>query len=153
MNQNFTGCIENFHLNKTNVFRDLAETEYTGENLRYDQVNTPKSCPEPPIIPVTFLTTRAQARVKGYEGVSSLNVSLAFRSYKESGVILSHNFQKPGHVKVKYVCENKLLTNWQVNQNFNKQAENSIFSFEMNSLISFIRSKVTNFGYFFYYIL
>ncbi|KAK0161422.1 hypothetical protein PV327_009893 [Microctonus hyperodae] len=98
--QNFTGCIENFYLNKTNIIRDLKDTEATGENLRYKRFHTTFSCPEPPIIPVTFLTKSSFARIKGYEGVSSLNVSLAFRTYEKDGLILFHQFTSPGSVKL-----------------------------------------------------
>lgn len=38
--------------------------------------------------------------MKGYEGSSSLNASLAFRTYEDSGVILYHRFTTPGYVKL-----------------------------------------------------
>ncbi|XP_012283135.1 neurexin-4 isoform X1 [Orussus abietinus] len=98
--QNFTGCVENFYLNATSLIRDLKEIEITGENLRYHKVNTIYSCPEPPIIPVTFLTPGSYARLKGYEGVPSMNVSLSFRSYEDRGLILFHQFTSPGYVKL-----------------------------------------------------
>lgn len=100
VNQNFTGCIENFYLNATSIIHDLRETEITGENLRYYKVNTIYSCPEPPIIPVTFVTHGSYARLKGYEGISSMNVSLTFRTYEDQGIILYHQFTSPGFVKV-----------------------------------------------------
>ncbi|XP_050596211.1 neurexin-4 isoform X1 [Bombus affinis] len=100
VNQNFTGCIENFYLNATSIIHDLKETGITGENLRYYKVNTLYSCPEPPIIPVTFLTHGSYARLKGYEGVSSLNASLTFRTYEDRGIILYHQFTSPGFVKL-----------------------------------------------------
>ncbi|XP_034192438.1 neurexin-4 isoform X1 [Osmia lignaria lignaria] len=100
VNQNFTGCIENIYLNSTGIIHDLKETEITGENLRYYKVNTIYSCPEPPIIPVTFLTHGSYARLKGYEGISSLNVSLTFRTYEDRGIILYHQFTSPGYVKL-----------------------------------------------------
>ncbi|XP_076180729.1 neurexin-4 isoform X1 [Ptiloglossa arizonensis] len=100
VNQNFTGCIENFYLNATSIIHDLRETEITGENLRYYKVNTIYSCPEPPIIPVTFVTHGSYARLKGYEGISSMNVSLTFRTYEDQGIILYHQFTSPGFVKL-----------------------------------------------------
>ncbi|XP_017763103.1 PREDICTED: neurexin-4 isoform X1 [Eufriesea mexicana] len=100
VNQNFTGCIENFYLNATSIIQDLKETEVTGENLRYYKVNTLYNCPEPPIIPVTFLTHGSYARLKGYEGISSLNASLTFRTYEDRGIILYHQFTSPGYVKL-----------------------------------------------------
>ncbi|CAK9811653.1 Nrx-IV [Anthophora plagiata] len=107
VNQNFTGCIENFYLNATNIIHDLKDTEITGENLRYYKVNTVYSCPEPPIIPVTFLTHGSYARLKGYEGISSLNVSLTFRTYEDKGIILYHQFTSGGYVKL-FLEEGKL---------------------------------------------
>ncbi|XP_015181764.1 PREDICTED: neurexin-4 isoform X6 [Polistes dominula] len=98
--QNFTGCIENFYLNTTNIIHDLKETEYTGENLRYQKVHALYNCPEPPVIPISFLTPGSYARLKGYEGIQSLNVSLGFRSYEDRGIILYHKFTSPGHVKL-----------------------------------------------------
>ncbi|XP_072742598.1 neurexin-4 isoform X2 [Anoplolepis gracilipes] len=109
VNQNFTGCIENFYLNSTNIIRELKETEIIDENLRYYKINTLYSCPEPPIIPVTFVTTGSFARLKGYEGVPSMNVSLAFRTYEEQGIILYHRFTTPGYVKL-YLDGGKLKT-------------------------------------------
>ncbi|KAI4501924.1 hypothetical protein M0802_003259 [Mischocyttarus mexicanus] len=98
--QNFTGCIENFYLNTTNIIHDLKETEYTGENLRYHKINALYNCPEPPVIPISFLTPGSYARLRGYEGILSLNVSLGFRSYEDRGIILYHKFTSPGYVKL-----------------------------------------------------
>ncbi|XP_011876421.1 PREDICTED: neurexin-4 isoform X2 [Vollenhovia emeryi] len=105
--QNFTGCIENFYLNATSIIRELKETEITDENLRYNKINTFYTCPEPPIIPVTFLTPGSYAQLKGYEGVPSMNVSLAFRTYEETGIILFHKFTSRGYVKL-YLEKGKL---------------------------------------------
>ncbi|XP_031832226.1 neurexin-4 isoform X3 [Nomia melanderi] len=115
VNQNFTGCIENFYLNATSIIHDLRETEITGENLRYYRVNTLYSCPEPPIIPVTFLTQGSYARLKGYEGISSLNVSITFRTYEDKGIILYHQFTSPGFVKL-YLEDGKLKVDIQTKE-------------------------------------
>ncbi|XP_011306844.1 neurexin-4 isoform X1 [Fopius arisanus] len=98
--QNFTGCIENFYLNKTNVIRDLKDVEEYGENTRFHRIHTIFGCPDLPIISVTFLKAETHARMKGYEGASSLNVSLAFRTYEERGIILYHTFTTSGFVKL-----------------------------------------------------
>ncbi|XP_026674787.1 neurexin-4 isoform X1 [Ceratina calcarata] len=116
VNQNFTGCIENFYLNATGIIHDLKETEITGDNLRYYKVNTLYSCPEPPIIPVTFLTHGSYARLKGYEGIPSMNVSLTFRTYEEKGIILYHQFTSPGHVKL-FLEDGKLKVDIQTKAN------------------------------------
>lgn len=100
VHQNFTGCVENFYLNSTNLISELKETDVFDENLKYYKIHTMYTCPEPPIIPVTFLTTGSYARLKGYEGVPFMNVSLAFRTYEKKGIILYHQFTSPGFVKV-----------------------------------------------------
>ena len=98
--QNFTGCIQNFYLNATNIISDVKEVEKYGDYMRYQKINTVHFCLEPHIIPITFLTPGSYARLRGYEGVSSLNVSLSFRTYEDRGVILYHQFTSPGFVKV-----------------------------------------------------
>jgi hypothetical protein len=55
---------------------------------------------EPPIIPVTFVTSQSYAKLRGYEGVKSLNVSFSFRTYEGDGLLLYHRFTSDGHVKV-----------------------------------------------------
>lgn len=105
--QNFTGCIENLFFNQTNMIRELKDLALYGDNWRYQTVHTSYSCPEPPIIPVTFLTSSSYAKLKGYEGVNSLNISLSFRTYEDQGIILHHEFISSGHVRL-FLEEGKL---------------------------------------------
>jgi hypothetical protein len=58
------------------------------------------SLQEPPVIPVTFLTSESYAKLRGYEGVKSLNVSFSFRTYEGDGLLLYHRFTSDGHIKV-----------------------------------------------------
>ncbi|XP_058066107.1 neurexin-4 [Anopheles bellator] len=97
--QNFTGCIENLHFNATNFFREMKDAYYDGEHLRYRMVNVNYNCPEPPIHPVTFLTRGSHARLKGYYSSRQFNVSFAFRTYEERGLMLHHDFLQ-GSVQV-----------------------------------------------------
>lgn len=98
--QNFTGCIENIYLNTTNLIRELKEAFEEGQYSRFEKVNTLYNCPEPPIMPVTFLTRTSYAKLKGYEGVKTMNVSLAFRTYEDKGLMIYHEFSSKGYVKV-----------------------------------------------------
>lgn len=103
VNQNFTGCMENLFMNHTNLIYELREAHASGDTWlmqRYQKLNTIYTCPEPPIIPVTFLTPKSFARLKGYEGVPSMNVSFSFRTYEEDGLLLFHKFTSPGYVKL-----------------------------------------------------
>lgn len=56
---------------------------------------------------MTFLTQGAHARLRGYEGANSLNVSLSFRTYEERGMLIYHDFTSPGYVKV-FIEEGKV---------------------------------------------
>ncbi|XP_020287513.1 neurexin-4 isoform X1 [Pseudomyrmex gracilis] len=115
VNQNFTGCIENFYLNSTNIIHELKEAEEVDENLKYYKTNTVYICPEPPIISVTFVTPGSYAKLAGYEGMRQFNASLAFRTYKEDGIILYHIFTNPGYVKM-YLEKGKLKVEIQTSQ-------------------------------------
>lgn len=55
-------------------------------------------------MPVTFLTKGSYARLKGYEGMKSLNISFSFRTYEEHGLMAYHEFSSTGHLKVNYLC-------------------------------------------------
>ncbi|CAM6031990.1 unnamed protein product, partial [Sphagnum compactum] len=103
--QNFTGCFENLYLNSTNFIRHLRVAFEEGEHLRFERVNTIYNCPEPPIIPVTFLTRNSYAKLKGYEGMKTMNVSFFFRTYEERGVMLHHDFTSTTHSYVKIYLE------------------------------------------------
>ncbi|XP_074114384.1 neurexin-4 isoform X3 [Cotesia typhae] len=102
--QNFTGCIENFMLNKTNVIRDLKDVEAAEGaltlNSRFFKNRVIYGCPEPQIVPVTFVKPDSFATLSGYDRSNTLNVSLAFRSYEEKGLIMYHKFASDGFVKL-----------------------------------------------------
>lgn len=55
---------------------------------------------EPPIIPITFLTGGSHAKLKGYEGSKTLNVSFAFRTYEVKGLMFYHEFTSGGNIKL-----------------------------------------------------
>ncbi|KAJ8950685.1 hypothetical protein NQ318_012765 [Aromia moschata] len=105
--QNYTGCIENLYLNTTNLIHDVKQAYNWGEALKYEKINTFWSCPEPPIIPITFKTSHSFAKLKGYEGMSSLNSSFAFRTYEDNGLMLYHAFSSNGYVAI-YLEDGKL---------------------------------------------
>lgn len=98
--QNFTGCVENLYLNSSNIIKEMKEAHYYGEGRRFELVNTLYSCVESPVIPVTFLTQNSFVKLKGYEGMSAMNSSFAFRTYEETGLMLYHAFQTSGYVAV-----------------------------------------------------
>lgn len=96
--------------------RDLKETEALegiGENTRFLKIHTTYTCPEPQIVPVTFVKPDSFAKLGGYEGSTTLNVSLAFRSYEEKGLIMFHKFITDGFVKVRnsffYLIRDKVI--------------------------------------------
>ncbi|CAH1403187.1 unnamed protein product [Nezara viridula] len=103
VSQNFTGCLENLYFNGTNILSEVKSAYDTGDDwllMKYKRVNTLYSCPDPPIVPVTFLTSNSYAKLKGYEGISAFNISLGFRTYENNGLLLYHKFTSRGYVKL-----------------------------------------------------
>ncbi|XP_071445509.1 neurexin-4 isoform X1 [Hetaerina americana] len=98
--QNFTGCLENLYLNSTNFIHGIKHQDDYSNTMLYDIVNTFHHCPDLPIIPVTFLTEKSHARLTGYEGVKSLNISLNFRTYENDGLLVFHKFTSDGFLKL-----------------------------------------------------
>ena len=87
------------YLNYTNVIQ--AVKDYRHEDYyKYQRVQALSSCPQEPIVPITFLTANSYAKLPGYEGVSSLNLSLDFRTFEENGLLAYHRFTSPGFVKL-----------------------------------------------------
>ncbi|XP_058793266.1 neurexin-4 [Phymastichus coffea] len=105
--QNFTGCIDNLFFNQTNLIVEHKDLLYQNMYSKYEFLGTTSHCPEPPIHPVTFLTSSSYAKLKGYEGMVSMNISLSFRTYEENGIIVYHDFTSPGYVKM-FLEEGKL---------------------------------------------
>ncbi|XP_050545470.1 neurexin-4 isoform X2 [Daktulosphaira vitifoliae] len=103
INKNFTGCIENLHMNSTNMIYLVKEAYNSGDSWlmqKYQKVNTLYTCLDSPIIPVTFLTQSSHALIKSYEGMKKINISLSFRTYEEKGMLAHHKFLTNGHVKL-----------------------------------------------------
>ncbi|XP_045766174.1 neurexin-4 isoform X1 [Maniola jurtina] len=98
--QNFTGCVENMYLNNTKVIEELKQGYESGEAFKFQKVNTLYACPEPPIVPVTFLKEGSYAKLRGYSGGTTLNISLEFRTYELHGLLIYHKFKSEGYVKV-----------------------------------------------------
>ena len=97
--QNFTGCIENMFFNYTNVVRAVKDRDHEDfEKFRRHHVLN--SCPQEPVVPITFLTANSYAKLPGYEGVNKLNISLDFRTFEENGLLAYHRFTSPGYVKM-----------------------------------------------------
>jgi contactin associated protein-like 2 len=98
--QNYTGCVENLYLNRTNFIKEVREAYEEGELSQYERFNTARNCPDPPIIPVTFVTRSSYAKLRGYPGVKTMNVSLSFRTYEEKGLMIHHDFLSKGYIRV-----------------------------------------------------
>lgn len=106
--KNFTGCLENFYLNNTNVIYKLKnppDTYYGDTEETFYKNNTFFGCPESTIVPITFLPTgttggKSFVKLKGYEGIQVLNVTFEFRTFQDFGVIFYHKFTSAGFCKV-----------------------------------------------------
>ncbi|XP_019763354.2 neurexin-4 isoform X1 [Dendroctonus ponderosae] len=105
--QNYSGCIENLYLNSTNVIQAVKDAFEYGEAYKYEKTNVLYNCPEPPIVPVTFTHAKAYAKLRGYEGMSSMNVSFHFRTYESKGLMMFHAFSSSSFVAI-YLEQGKL---------------------------------------------
>ena len=102
---NFTGCIENMYLNHSSVSAGyLYKLKYASQNIHYDTIGNEvtKGCkPNPFLTPVTFKNSKSFARLPGYtEGSENLDVSLEFRTYEENGLLVFHQLNSEGFVKL-----------------------------------------------------
>ena len=97
--QNFSGCIENMYFNHTNVI-EAVKNPLHQDYIKFKRVHALGSCPQEPVVPITFLTANSYAKLPGYEGVNTLNISLDFRTYEENGLLAYHRFTSPGFVKM-----------------------------------------------------
>ncbi|KAL4092111.1 hypothetical protein QTP88_026673 [Uroleucon formosanum] len=103
INTNFTGCIENLYMNSTNMIYLVKESYNSGDSWlmqKYQKINTLYTCLESPIVPVTFLSRSSYARIRSYEGMNKINISLSFRTYEERGLLAHHKFLINGYVKL-----------------------------------------------------
>uniref|UniRef100_A0A6B2EGY6 Putative neurexin iv n=1 Tax=Phlebotomus kandelakii TaxID=1109342 RepID=A0A6B2EGY6_9DIPT len=155
VHQNFTGCIENLYLNSSNFIRELKEAVHYGDDLRFDKIHTMYTCPEPPIMPVTFLTRASYARMRGYEGMKQLNVSFWFRTFEEKGLLLYHEFTSKGFVKLYLeegvvkvdlkTDENPIITLRPHNQMFNDGRWHSlVLTLSKNNMVLDINRRPAN---------
>ncbi|XP_066998735.1 neurexin-4 [Anabrus simplex] len=107
--QNYTGCMENLYLNSTNMIYEIKQALANGEQFVYQKINTIYSCPEPPLVPVTFLTGKSYARLGGYQGVKTMNVSFAFRTYEGDGLLMFHQFRETGGYVKLFLNDGKIM--------------------------------------------
>ncbi|KAL1514303.1 hypothetical protein ABEB36_003581 [Hypothenemus hampei] len=105
--QNYTGCIENLYFNSSNVILEVKEAYEYGDSYKYEKFNILYNCPEPPIVPVTFTSSQSYAKLRGYEGMSSMNASFEFRTYETNGLMMYHAFSSSGFVAI-YLEQGKL---------------------------------------------
>ena len=100
------------YLNHSNIIRSFKASsspiQYDDHFYRYEAIRSDgspggvtKGCtPEYFSIPVTFKNSKSFAKLTGYEGSYSMNVSLEFRTYEENGLLVYHGFSSEGFVKV-----------------------------------------------------
>ncbi|XP_021952537.1 neurexin-4 isoform X2 [Folsomia candida] len=158
--QNFTGCMENFYLNDTNVIDKLKnppDNYYGDTEESFYKNNTFFNCPESSVVPVSFLETNVKnfIKLKGYEGIGTLNVTFEMRTWVDFGVVFYHKFTSRGFCKL-YFEKSKFLIEVQqpdtsprlVLDNFPNELFNEglwhrvIFSITTNSIVLSVDERV-----------
>lgn len=109
---NFTGCIENLMLNKTNVASELKDDPdgylYTIFGYIY------RDCLVKPTQSISFTTNESYFRVEGYQ-LQVMNCSLDFRTFVDNGILLYSKFTIGGIFTIS-LKDGKLLTSLQGDQ-------------------------------------
>lgn len=64
------------------------------------------------MVPITFLKEGSYAKLRGYSGGNTLNISLDFRTYENHGLLIYHKFKTEGYVKVSaiFFCFNTIIS-------------------------------------------
>ncbi|XP_010609260.2 contactin-associated protein-like 3 isoform X1 [Fukomys damarensis] len=84
--KNFRGCLENLYYNGVEII-ELAK-KHKAEILG----NVSFSCPQPQIVPVTFLSSRSYLALPGSAGENKISVSFQFQTWNKAGQLLSSEF-------------------------------------------------------------
>uniref|UniRef100_A0A8B9QHW0 Uncharacterized protein n=1 Tax=Apteryx owenii TaxID=8824 RepID=A0A8B9QHW0_APTOW len=83
--KNFHGCFENIYCNGVNII-DLAKRH---KSQIYFVGNMSFSCLEPPVVPVTFLSSSSYLALPGTSGQEEVSISFQFRTWNKEGLLLS----------------------------------------------------------------
>ncbi|KAM6160919.1 contactin-associated protein-like 3 [Erethizon dorsatum] len=102
--KNFCGCLENLYYNGVNII-ELAKKHKT-EILTMGNVSF--SCPQPQIVPVTFLSPRSHLALPGNSGEGKISVSFQFQTWNRAGQLLSHELWRGSGSFVLFLKDGKL---------------------------------------------
>ncbi|XP_069969361.1 neurexin-4 isoform X3 [Penaeus vannamei] len=103
---NFTGCMENLFINGTAIIPEMRDADdyysYYYRRPKYSKINISSTCPygDSSDLTMTFLKREAHLRYPAFEDQRSINVSVEFRTYEESGVLIYHKFSNTGYFKL-----------------------------------------------------
>ncbi|XP_043381120.1 contactin-associated protein-like 5 isoform X2 [Chelonia mydas] len=105
LKKNFLGCIENLYYNGVNII-DLAKRRkpqiYTVGNVTF-------SCSEPPIVPITFVSSSSSyLLLPGTPQIDGLSVSFQFRTWNKDGMLLSTELSEDSGVLLLYLHAGRL---------------------------------------------
>ncbi|XP_023579328.1 contactin-associated protein-like 3 [Octodon degus] len=102
--KNFHGCLENLYYNGLNII-ELAK-KHKAEIFTMGSVSF--SCPQQPIVPVTFLSPRSHLALAGNSGEHKVSVSFQFQTWNEAGQLLSGEFWRGSGSFVLFLKDGKL---------------------------------------------
>ncbi|XP_063083420.1 contactin-associated protein-like 3 isoform X2 [Cavia porcellus] len=102
--KNFHGCLENLYYNGVDII-ELAK-KHNAEILTMGNVSF--SCPQPEIVPVTFLSARSHLDLPGSPGEDRISVSFQFQTWNKAGQLLSSEFWHGSGSFVLFLKDGKL---------------------------------------------
>ncbi|XP_005385037.1 PREDICTED: contactin-associated protein-like 3 [Chinchilla lanigera] len=102
--KNFHGCLENLYYNGVNII-ELAKKHKTEI---FTMGNVSFSCPQPQVVPVTFLSPGSHLALPGNSGEDKVSVSFQFQTWNKAGQLLSREFWRGSGSFVLFLKDGKL---------------------------------------------
>ncbi|XP_009679281.2 contactin-associated protein-like 4 isoform X1 [Struthio camelus] len=148
--KNFHGCFENIYCNGVNII-DLAKRH---KSQIYFVGNMSFSCLEPPMVPVTFLSSSSYLALPGNSGQDEVSISFQFRTWNKEGLLLFTKLHQAsgglllslsdGKVKMSLYKAGKALNDITAGAGLNNGQWHSVsFSAKRNRISVIVDSDVT----------
>uniref|UniRef100_A0A8C6Z9U3 Contactin-associated protein-like 4 n=1 Tax=Nothoprocta perdicaria TaxID=30464 RepID=A0A8C6Z9U3_NOTPE len=100
----FHGCFENIYCNGMNII-EVAKSQKSQISF---VGNMSFSCVEPPVVPVTFLSSSSYLALPGTSGQEELSISFQFRTWNKEGPLLSAKLHQASGGLLLYLSDGKV---------------------------------------------
>uniref|UniRef100_A0A8C6ZC26 Contactin-associated protein-like 4 n=1 Tax=Nothoprocta perdicaria TaxID=30464 RepID=A0A8C6ZC26_NOTPE len=131
----FHGCFENIYCNGMNII-EVAKSQKSQISFG----NMSFSCVEPPVVPVTFLSSSSYLALPGTSGQEELSISFQFRTWNKEGPLLSAKLHQASGGLLLYLSDGKVKVSTGLN---NGEWHSVSFSAKRNRITVTVDNDVT----------